>query len=332
MPKPSNRIRIAALLNAQSSVALAFLLRTVFARANRLLGVDRYDVQFVNAGGAQPLPIGDALVRTRLPRARYDYFIVTPLDDVAVDYVPAADEVALVRRQHDAGAIVASACLGAMTLAATGVLDGRAATTHWAWQQVVCERFPRVDWTLGRMLCDLGDAITAGGYLATVDLALHIVATTASRDVAHRIGQALLADSARQRQSVYAQPLIDARVEHGQLKDLSRWIERHLDRPLAAADMARRCRMSLRSFHRKFLDAYRVTPRKYLQIKRIEKSQALLRNTSRSIEQVLQAVGVSDVTSFRRVFQRELGCTPSEYRRRLRHARTPASRHSGAAP
>lgn len=319
MPRPQTAtIRIAALLNAHSSVALAFLLQTVFARANRLLGSQRYDVQFVSVSGTQALTMQGALVPTRVPRGRYDYLIVTPLDDVAPDYVPAPEEVALVRRQHGSGAVVASACLGALTLAAAGVLDRRAATTHWAWQAFVAERHPQVDWTLGRMVCDLGDVITAGGYLATIDLALHIVATTSSRTVAHRIGQALLADSARQRQSVYAQSLIDARSEHPRFRELARWIERHLDRPLDAAGMAQRCGMSLRSFHRKFLDAYRVTPRKYLQIRRIERSRELLRNPSRSIEQVLQAVGVSDVSSFRRVFQRELGCTPAEYRRRLR--------------
>lgn len=319
MPKRT-RIRIAVLLGPHSSVALAFLLQTVFARANRILGQSRYDMHFVRAAGAQALAMQGAVVQTRAPRGRYDYVIVVPLDDVPSNYAPAAAEIALVQKQHGKGAVIASACLGAMTLASAGLLDGREATTHWAWKAVVADRYPDVDWALGHMICDLGDAITAGGYLATVDLALHIVATTSSRATAHSIGQALLADSIRQKQSVYAQSLIDPRAQHGQLGDLVRWIDRHLDQPLVACDMAKRCRMSRRTFHRRFLDAFRVTPRKFVQVKRIEKAQDLLRNTSRSIEQILQSVGVSDTTSFRRVFQRELGCSPSEYRRRLRPA------------
>jgi len=82
--------------------------------------------------------------------------------------------------------------------------------------------------------------------------------------------------------------------------------------------MARRCKMSVRSFHRKFVTVHGVTPRKFLQLKRIERVQAQLRTSHKSLEQILAEVGVSDVASFRRVFRRELGYSPAEYRRRLR--------------
>ena len=228
----------------------------------------------------------------------------------------------MVRAAHLKGTRVASACLGALTLASAGILDGREATTHWAWAGVVRSRFPQVRWNLQRMLCDHGDVVTAGGFLAAVDLALHVIAVTSSREVSHQLGQRLLADSVRQKQSVYAQQLIDPEVTQGPVREIARWIETHLADPLPAAMLARRSGLSLRSFHRKFSEAYGTTPRKFIQLKRIEKAQHLLRTTRRSLEQVLQAVGISDVTSFRRLFQRELGCSPSEYRRRLHAQRT----------
>jgi transcriptional regulator GlxA family with amidase domain len=144
-----------------------------------------------------------------------------------------------------------------------------------------------------------------------------------SRETAHRLGQVLLADSVRQRQSVFAQRLIEPSVEHGSLSDLVQWIDRHLDTVLTASDMARHCKMSLRSFHRKFVAAHGVTPRKFLQLKRIERAQEQLRTSRRSVEQILEGVGVSDVASFRRVFQREIGLSPAEYRRRLRPGAVP---------
>lgn len=312
------RIRIAVLLNEHSSVALAFLLKETFVKANRILGADAYDVSFVTATGARELSVQGAQIRTLTLRGTYDYLIVPPLDRIADSYAPAAADVRAVRVQHGKGTIVASACLGALILASAGLLDGREATTHWAWMAFVRTRYPQVRWALGRMICDLRDVITAGGYLAVVDLALHIVATTSSRVTAHRLGQTLLADSIRQKQSVYAQTLIEPQVENRQLNELVRSIERNLDQPLPAADMAKRCRMSLRNFHRKFIEAYGTTPRKFVQIKRVERAQELLRNTSRSVEQVLQAVGVSDATSFRRIFQREIGYSPAEFRRKLR--------------
>jgi transcriptional regulator GlxA family with amidase domain len=81
--------------------------------------------------------------------------------------------------------------------------------------------------------------------------------------------------------------------------------------------MAKHCNMSLRSFHRRFREAYGVTPRKYLQLKRVEAVRRALGESRRSIAQILEDVGVSDVTSFRRVFQRELGQSPAEFRRQL---------------
>lgn len=129
----------------------------------------------------------------------------------------------------------------------------------------------------------------------------------------------MLADSTRQRQSIYAQALIEPEVTHPELNALKGWIERHLDQPLHAIALARRCRMSLRTFHRRFASVFQMTPRKYIQLKRIEKAQKLLRASSQSIEQILTGLGVSDTASFRRVFQREVGYSPAEFRRRLRH-------------
>ncbi len=310
--------RLAVLISRQSSVALAMLFRAAFERANRLLGEPAYVVSFVSALGPAEISIQGVKVEVARPRGPYDYFVVTPFDGFTQDQQPDADDIRLVRRQHQKGAVVASACLGALTLASAGLLDGREATTHWAWAAAARARHPAINWAVHRMICDRGDVITAGGYLGVVDLALHIVGATSSRETAHRLGQVLLADSVRQRQSVFAHRLIEPAVEHGALGDLSQWIDRHLGEALTAESMARHCRMSLRSFHRRFVAAYGVTPRKFLQLRRIERAQEQLRNSRKSIEQILGQVGVSDVSSFRRLFQRELGLSPAEYRRRLR--------------
>jgi transcriptional regulator GlxA family with amidase domain len=315
---PGDRTRLAILLGPHSSVALAMLFRAAFERANRLLEEPRYAVCFVSALGPGEVSIQGVKVDVARPRGSYDYFVVTPFDGFTQDQQPGADDVRMVRRQHEKGAVVASACLGALTLASAGLLDGREATTHWAWAAAVRARHPAVNWAVHRMICDRGDVLTAGGYLGVVDLALYIVGATSSRETAHRLGQVLLADSVRQRQSVFAQRLIEPAVEHGALSDLAQWIDRHLGEALTASGMARCCRMSLRSFHRRFVAAYGVTPRKFVQLRRIERAQDQLRNSRKSIEQILELVGVSDVASFRRLFQRELGMSPAEYRRRLR--------------
>ncbi len=319
MPDPTRPLRLAVLLSPASSLPVALLFRAVFERANRSEGVRRYAVELVSShAGRVSMP--DVSVATHRARGRYDYLVVTPYEGIDGAWRPDPADVALVRRLHARGVIAASACLGALTLAEAGVLDGREATTHWSWSAQVRARHPQVAWNTRRILCDCGSVITAGGYLAAVDLALHIIATTRSRRAAHELGQMMLADSVRQYQSIYALRLTAPPAERGALRDIDGWIESRLKASPTASDMARHCHMSLRSFHRKFREAYGLTPRKFVQLKRLEVVRQRLTDSGRSLEQILEEVGVSDVTSFRRIFQRELGRSPAEYRRRLRAA------------
>lgn len=324
-PPADGVVRIAVLLSDESSLPVGLLFRAVFERANRVVERPRYRVDLVSARPLRPKS-RDVRVSTGRMRGRYDYLVVTPYDGVDTRWKPDPRDVALVRRQHARGGIVASACLGAVTLAAAGVLDGREATTHWSWTAEVRARYPAVAWNTRRMLCDQQSVITAGGYLAAVDLALHIVAVTSSRETARDLGQMMLADSTRQYQSIYALSLAAVPVPSGALSDIDQWIELRLRSAPTAEDMARHCHMSLRSFHRRFRDAYGVTPRKFLQLKRIEVVRKQLAASARSIERILEDVGVSDPASFRRVFQRELGHSPAQYRRQVRLPTGPLSR------
>lgn len=313
--------RLAILLGPHSSAALALLLRGAFDRANRLLPAPFYAIDFVSARGTREISLQGVTIPTRRLRGRCDYLLIPPYDGLDRAWQPLAEDVALIERQHRCGGIVASACLGALTVAAAGVLEGVEATTHWDWGTEARTRHPGVRWNLRRILCDEGRVITAGGYLAAVDLALHIVAATSSRATAHALGRLMLADSSRQYQSIYAQRLLEPTVPPGALGGMASWIERRLKVAPSAAQMARHCGMSLRSFHRKFREAFGVTPRKFVQLKRIESVRQLLADRARSTEDILEQVGVSDRTSFRRVFQRELGYSLVQYRRLLSPSR-----------
>ena len=305
------------LLNASSSLAMALLFREIFERANRKLGARRYRVTLVSSGVRRALSAPGVSVMTTAARGRCDYLVVTPYEGIEPGWLPDPADVALIERQHARGAIVASSCLGAVTLAEAGLLDSREATTHWSWAGHVRNRYPRVAWNTRKIVCDQGTVVTAGGYLATVDLALHIITATSTRSVAHELGRMMLADSARQHQSIYALRLTDPAAPGGRLSGLDDWLDGHLQTTPTAAAMAAQCNMSLRSFHRKFREVYGLTPRKYLQLKRVEAVRRLLGESRRGIGQILADVGVSDVTSFRRIFQRELGLSPAEFRKRL---------------
>ena len=184
------------------------------------------------------------------------------------------------------------------------------------------------------MVCDAGSVVTAGGFLAAVDLTLAIVERECSRQVSHEVGRLLLADSARQHQSLYATRLIDTTTEEPRLRRLERWLTAHLSEPISVDDMARVCRLEPRTFRRLFASAYGMSPKKLLQLKRVETVRSLLRRSDLSLEDIVARVGVTDVPSFRRIFQRELGLSPAEYRRRLvdRQAAPRTRRSRGRAP
>lgn len=313
MPSP---LHIALLLGPRSSLPLSLLLRQMFERANQHHGSTLYKPELVSArGGTQT--VSGIPVSVKRMRGHADYLLVPPYEAVEPDWQPPEEDVALVQRQYAAGGHVASACLGAFTLACAGVLDGRKATTHWNWAAAARKRHPQVDWDTRRILWDQSPVFTAGGYLAAVDLGLYLISLTGGKVLAQQLGNHLLADSTRESQSLYSQALVGPPAADEDMKAIAAWIDAHLDAAPTAAQLARRAHMSLRTFHRRFREAFHLTPRKYIQLKRVEAVRSLLAGSSRSTEQILEQVGVSDRASFNRVFQRELGCSPAQYRRRL---------------
>ncbi len=312
-----SRAHVAILLHEDNSLSLALLVRDILLRANRQLGRACLDVAFVARSGLSRVVAGPVTVRASSAARAIDHLVVPPLTSGGDPFVSRPAESRLIDRVHDRGAVIHAACLGSLVVAQAGVLDGRVATTHWAWVQQARRRYPDVEWDAARMICDTGDVVTAGGFLAAVDLTLALVERMGGRSVARDVGRLLLVDSVRQHQSVFATSLV-SRVDEPRMRKLHRWIDAHLSAPIAVDDMARACNLSARTFHRVFTQAHGVTPKKLVQLKRIERVRAILRDPDVSIEEAIQRVGVSDVPSFRKIFRRELGLSPAEYRRRLR--------------
>jgi transcriptional regulator GlxA family with amidase domain len=159
--------------------------------------------------------------------------------------------------------------------------------------------------------------ITSGGFLSVVDLCLYLIAKTVSQKIAHDMGRMLLADTVRQKQSVYAQSLVSRRVENAVFEEMENWIDQRLHLTFTLEDMAHHCKMSLRTFQRLFAQTYGTSPNKFLQLRRIEKAKHLLQTSTLSTQEVIETIGLSDIASFRKLFQRELGMSPAAFRKRM---------------
>nr|CAD6436520.1 GlxA family transcriptional regulator [Rhizobium sp. Q54] len=218
---------------------------------------------------------------------------------------------------HAQGATVCSICAGAFVLAETGLINGRRATTHWAFSDELAARYPEIELAAENLVIDDGDVVTAGGILAWTDLGLTLVEKLLGPSVMLSTARFLLVDPPRRSQGIYR--MFIPKLDHGDAAILS--VQHHLHANLAEAhdmaDLAARAKLAERTFLRRFKKATGSRPTEYLQQMRMMRARDMLESTNHAVEQIAWTVGYSDVTAFRRVFQRVTDLTPASYRRRF---------------
>lgn len=220
-------------------------------------------------------------------------------------------------RQGERGACLASVCAGAFLLAQTGRLNGRKATTHWNLADSFARRFPQVILKREKMLVDEGDCITAGGVSAYLDLTLYLVDRFGSHELAATLSKLLLIDPSRRLQSPYRTGIFPKTHGDAAILGVQEWLEEHFQERVALAELAARARLGERTFMRRFRKATGESPLHYVQELRLEVARKLLETTSKPIEDVTRLAGYEDVSSFRKLFKRSTGLTPSAYRRKF---------------
>jgi len=252
--------------------------------------------------------------------------IVVPAVDPDIDEHLARNEAVTpwLRRQFQAGADVASACTGAFILGAAGLLRGRAATTHWAFQPLLAERYPGVRLKPQAVLVDQGRVVTAGGATSFINLTLFLVERLLGPQVAWAASRMFLVDPNKAPQGAYA--MFSSQKSHGDTGILraQELVEADVASVPAVEDLARQVAMSSRTFVRRFHAATGNTPRDYIQRVRVEAAKRLLENGPGSVGEVARHVGYGDVVAFRRLFTRTTGLTPADYRARYGPRSAPA--------
>jgi transcriptional regulator GlxA family with amidase domain len=245
-----------------------------------------------------------------------DTVVVPGMADPGHDIPPEALEA--LRAAAGRGARIASICVGAFTLAATGLLDGRRATTHWAAAAELARRHPAVEVDPAVLFVDEGQVLTSAGAAAGLDLCLYLV----RRD--H--GAAVAAQSARvsvmplEREGGQSQFIANesAPPDGASLAPLLDWLAGHAAEALTLADIAARAAMSTRSLNRHFREQTGTTPLQWLTRYRVRDAQRLLESTDQPVEQIGAVVGFSSPTTFRERFRHLVGVSPLAYRRAFR--------------
>ena len=220
------------------------------------------------------------------------------------------------REWHADGALLASVCVGVFFIAASGVLDGRSASTHWTFAQSLAERFPQVKVEANLPLLDDGDVITSAGLMAWTEVGLNLVERF--------LGHTLASETARflAVQPVQLKPAgstFSPRLDHGDeaVLKVQHWLQSTGARDVSVAVMAECAGLEERTFLRRFRGATGLKPTEYCQQVRVGRACRMLEFTRRSIDQIAWGVGYQDPGAFRKVFHKVTGLAPGEYRKQV---------------
>jgi AraC family transcriptional regulator, transcriptional activator FtrA len=224
-----------------------------------------------------------------------------------------------VRSAHERGARVVAICTGAFVLAASGLLDGRRATTHWRHADRLATTFPRVDVDADVLYLDDGDIATSAGSAAGADLCLALVRRDFGAAYADSVARHMVMAPQREGgQMQFAAPPAPTVTTSTSLGPVLDWAKEHLGEPVTLEERAAQAGLSARSLSRRFQDQLGESPGRWLLDQRILLSRSLLETTDLPVEQVARRAGLSSAVNLRRRFRWSVGTTPAAYRRVFR--------------
>jgi AraC family transcriptional activator FtrA len=226
--------------------------------------------------------------------------------------------VSALRRAHARGTRLISICSGAFVLAATGLLDGKRATTHWKYAEALAAAYPAIQLEPNVLYTDDRTLLTSAGSAAGIDLCLHVVRSDCGAEVANAVARQLVVPPHRDGdQAQYIRESLPTAAKT--LVPVMEWARSRLGRSMNVSDLATRASMSPRTFARRFVDETGTTPHRWLVHQRLLAAQRLLETTDEPIDAVAEAVGFDTAMTLRHHFRRTFKTTPTAYRHKFSH-------------
>jgi transcriptional regulator GlxA family with amidase domain len=297
----------------------------VFARASRWLrdhrgiGPDAYEIELVAARlGKLETSGGLQLVATRMYRdvRRIDTLLICG----GIGYHEAMRDEALlawITRQATKVDRIGSICTGALLLAAAGLLEGKSATTHWAYCDQLARAAPHTQVERDAIYVQNGSLYTSAGVTAGMDMALAMVEADWGKATALAVAQELVMYFKRPGgQSQFSRQL-SAQLRDDVFGNLELWILDHLEDDLSVERLAERVGMSSRHFARLFAHRLGATPAAYVRRLRVEEARRRIEGGDARLKHVARHCGFATEQKLRRAFRHIVGVTPTDYRSRF---------------
>jgi len=297
------------------SVAAVF---DVFESVNRFYQEtghpDHFSIQTISSGTDNPYP--------HLPQRaieephHYDLIIIPAFSsgDIAGYIKENAHVLSWLREQHRQGTELASVCSGAFLLAATGLLNGRSATTHMDAINEFSVAFPLVNIQPEAVVTSDQGIYTSGGATSSFHLLIQLIENYCDRQMAIRVAKFFAIDLDRNHQTYFGsfQP---KQTHHDELvKKVQQRIKDDFAAITTIEELLKDIPTSRRNFVRRFKLVTGNTPIEYLQKTRIEAAKRYLEKTSGGILESMIESGYNDQKAFRLLFKKTVGITPSAYR------------------
>lgn len=219
-----------------------------------------------------------------------------------------------IAQQYKEGAEVASLCVGAFLLAFSGVLKGKQCTTHWAYANEFRHFYPAAKLVDEKVITDQNGLYSSGGNNAYWNLLLHLVEKYTDRKMAIHTAKYFVVDLDRNFQSPFI--VFHGLKDHEDdvIKKAQEYIEQNYREKLVVDQMADRFNLTRRTFERRFKKATRHTVIEYIQRVKVEATKKQLEIGRKSVNEIMYAVGYSDIQTYRDVFKKITGMTPIDYR------------------
>ena len=260
-------------------------------------------IRIVSDGGAELLEQADMIV---VPGWRG---VQTPVPEKLCEAL---------RSAHRRGCRLMSICSGVFVLAASGLLDGQQATTHWRYTAELARRFPAIEVVEDVLYVGDDRLLTSAGSAAGIDLCLDVVRRDFGLDIANSVARRLVIQPHRdgsQTQQV-ARPVARSR-ESQRLGQLFDWLQQHLDQPHTLESLASRVGMSPRTLLRRFQESTGLTPARWLLNERLRRAQQALSESRLSIDHIAQQTGFGSANALRHHFRQQTGMSPLAWRKKF---------------
>lgn len=241
--------------------------------------------------------------------------------DFALDHRAATpEEIAFIHGGWKRARRTASVCMGAFLLAASGVLDGRRATTHWRYAPKLQAMYPNVRVDGDRIFLEEADVWTSAGMTAGIDMTMALIEQDLGRELARAVARSMVVYYRRPGGQMQHSSLLDLDPDSDRIRRALTYAREHLSEPLTVERLAGVASLSVRQFSRAFADATGMTPARAIERLRVEAARPRVEDGRETLDEIARAAGFDDPDRMRQSFVRAFGQSPLKVRRLARES------------